>query len=186
MKWVRWRRLNNALHRDLGYLVSALTVAYALSGLAVNHTHQWNPNYQVSRYERSFSLTGIAPGEDVAANIATALGLASPNEVFRAGPDHYQLFYNGRTVDAHVQTGIARFEEPHERPLLRDFNYLHLNHPKGVWTYVADVYAVLLAMLAVTGLFVLRGRCGFSGRGKWWFAAGLAAPTLFVVVSRYA
>ena len=30
-------------------------------------------------------------------------------------------------------------------------NFLHLNQPKGLWTWVADVYAVALVFLAILG-----------------------------------
>ena len=32
-----WRKLNNALHRDVGFLIVGLTIVYGVSGLAVNH-----------------------------------------------------------------------------------------------------------------------------------------------------
>ena len=44
-----WRKLNNALHRDVGYLVVGLTIVYAVSGLAVNHRADWNPSYRTGR-----------------------------------------------------------------------------------------------------------------------------------------
>ena len=47
----KWRRWNNVLHRDLGYFCVALTVIYAISGVAVNHIHHWNPNYRFERIE---------------------------------------------------------------------------------------------------------------------------------------
>ena len=53
----RWRRWNNVLHRDLGYLVFALTFLYAVSGVAVNHTHQWNPNNVVTHLHRRHEST---------------------------------------------------------------------------------------------------------------------------------
>jgi len=59
---------------------------------------------------------------------------------------------------------------------------LHLNHLKGVWTWVADAFAVLLIMLAATGLFILKGKNGLGGRGKWFVTAGLLLPAGFVVL----
>jgi hypothetical protein len=42
---------------------------------------------------------------------------------------------------------------------------MHLNHPKKLWTWMADIYAAVLIILAVTGLFVLKGKKGITGRG---------------------
>ncbi len=40
-----WRRWNKILHRDIGYLSVAMVFIYGISGLAVNHIADWNPNY---------------------------------------------------------------------------------------------------------------------------------------------
>ena len=45
----KWRKWNNILHRDIGYIIVGLTLVYGVSGIAVNHTADWNPNYTVER-----------------------------------------------------------------------------------------------------------------------------------------
>ena len=63
-RWT-WRRLSIALHRDVGYLAVALTIAYGISGLAVNHIADWEPSF-VS-YQEARELGGpIAGSEDFA------------------------------------------------------------------------------------------------------------------------
>ncbi|MBP6630162.1 MAG: PepSY-associated TM helix domain-containing protein, partial [Kofleriaceae bacterium] len=52
---------------------------------------------------------------------------------------------------------------------------------KGAWTYVADVFALALMVLAVTGLFMNKGARGLGGRGKWFVAGGLAVPVAAIV-----
>ncbi|MCP4750540.1 MAG: hypothetical protein GY866_06585 [Proteobacteria bacterium] len=51
-----------------------------------------------------------------------------------------------------------------------------------MWTYAADVYAAILGIVAVTGLFVLRGRKGITGRGAWLTGAGIVVPVVFLWV----
>ncbi|RYE79999.1 MAG: hypothetical protein EOO74_02835, partial [Myxococcales bacterium] len=41
-----WRAWVRAIHRDAGYLAVGLTLVYALSGLAVNHISDWDPNFR--------------------------------------------------------------------------------------------------------------------------------------------
>lgn len=41
----RWRRWNTILHRDVGYLITGLTIIY---GISVNHVQDWNPSYQIT------------------------------------------------------------------------------------------------------------------------------------------
>lgn len=181
-----WRRWNNILHRDLGYLCVALTVIYAISGIAVNHIRDWNPNYKIERVERTFDPFPVGTRDAMVARAVERLGLPDPpNEVFRPDPATLQLFYDGWSVEVSAETGVAIVERPRERFLLHDANYLHLNHPKGLWTFVADVYAGLLLLLAVTGMFVLGGRKGLAGRGKWFVLAGLVLPIAFLIVLRY-
>ena len=38
-------KLNRITHRDIGYLIAGLTIIYAISGIALNHKNNWNPNY---------------------------------------------------------------------------------------------------------------------------------------------
>jgi len=181
----KWRRWNNILHRDVGYFCVALTVIYAISGVAVNHIQDWNPNYKIERVEETFEPFPVSDRATMVAHSIEVLGLPSPKESFRPAPETVQLFYDGWSVEVHALEGSAIVERPRDRFLLRDANYLHLNHARGLWTWFADAYAILLLLLAVTGIFVLKGKKGFSGRGKWFVAAGLVLPVLFLVVLRY-
>ena len=45
-------KLNRITHRDIGYLIAGLTIIYTLSGIALNHKNNWNPNYIIEN--RSF------------------------------------------------------------------------------------------------------------------------------------
>ena len=44
-------KINRATHRDLGYFFMAMTLIYAISGIALNHRKDWNPNYIIERSE---------------------------------------------------------------------------------------------------------------------------------------
>lgn len=180
-----WRRWNTVLHRDLGYFCVALTVVYAISGIAVNHMHDWNPNYKIERVEHTFEPIPVGDKPSMVALAVARLDLPEPDKTFRPSPEILQLFYDGWSVEVRAVEGMAVVERPRDRFLLRDFNYLHLNHPKGVWTLAADAYAALLLFVTVTGVFVLKGKKGLAGRGKWFVLAGLVVPLAFLLVLRY-
>ena len=57
LMWRKWFRI---LHRDVGYVAVALIIAYGVSGLAVNHIEDWNPNYRFA--ERGFDIGPLPPG----------------------------------------------------------------------------------------------------------------------------
>ena len=95
----RWRGWLRAIHRDVGYLAVGLTVIYALSGLAINHIKDWNPNFHT--YEKTRTIAPIDPALDDDAAIALALqelGIKStPRSTYRAG-DEIHLEFDGRKI----------------------------------------------------------------------------------------
>ena len=177
--------MNRAVHRDAGYLVAGLTLLYAISGVAVNHRADWNPSWSIAPATLRFDPLPVTDRDTMAAALVTSLRLPGPPRAsFRRAPEKIELYYEGWTVEADVTAGVATMTRPRERPVLRDANYLHLNEPKGAWTWLADVYGVLLGTLAITGLFVLRGRTGLAGRGKWLAMAGLLPAIAFLLMRR--
>ncbi len=44
---IKWRKWNKAVHRDFGYFFFGMVIIYSLSGIAINHIKDWNPNYVI-------------------------------------------------------------------------------------------------------------------------------------------
>ena len=44
-----------------------------------------------------------------------------------------------------------------------------------------DFFAVSLVFFALSGLFMIKGKNGISGRGKWFLLIGLLIPVLYVI-----
>ena len=82
-------------------------------------------------------------------------------------------------VDAVSGTGV--FKEIRTRPGLYEVNVLHLNHIRGLWTWIADLFAVFLVFLSLSGTFMMKGSRGFYARGKWFFALGILLPLAFLL-----
>ena len=181
----QWRKWNRILHRDLGYLCAGLTLVYAASGLAVNHFRDWNPNYDVRQETVTLeALPGGEPGSDAWARAVLPLvdvG-AEYRGTFRPDPATVDVFVDGGTVSVELESRRATVETVRTRPLLRSANALHLNEPGGLWTWVADLYAAALVVLALTGLFVIKGRKGITGRGAWLTAVGVGVPLLLAML----
>ena len=181
---IKWRKWNNILHRDIGYLCVGLTVIYAISGIAVNHVRDWNPNYSVEIVHGSInkgSVTNRALSDAEITAVRQQLNLAEEFRTsFQPSPQSLKLFYKGITVSIDLNTGNYQQEKISQRPILFEMNFLHLNTPKKLWTYLADVYAGALAILAITGLFVLKGKKGITGRGAWLTSVGVIIPLFFL------
>lgn len=181
-----WFRLNRILHRDIGYAVCLVTLLYALSGLVVNHIDDWNPSYAITTGPAE--VGPLDPGDLDAAEAQVVARLAlDPAEVrgrHHASPTELKVFLEeGGEVSVDPATGSGTLKRVRKRPVLFQANALHLNRLKGAWTWVADAYAILLFYLAAGGLFMLKGKTGFWGRGKWLFGAGALVPILFLALS---
>ena len=176
----KWRPLVRQLHRDTGYLAVGLTLVYAISGLAVNHIADWDPNFQ--HLEKQHRLTGIPVGDEAAvAFVAEELGIdEAPNDVFAYSKDRIVANYEQRTLTINPSSGMVLEKGQSPRFLLRLMNWLHLNRGKKAWTYFADGYAIMLVFLALSGMFMLSGRRGLIGRGGILVAIGIALPLLYV------
>jgi len=179
----RLRPWLRAVHRDAGYFGVGLTLVYALSGLAVNHIADWDPSFhQVSRSHQLSPLP--AEPERASQRVLAALAISeNPREVYAAGEDAVDVVLARRTLHITPSTGKVVEEGQSPRFFLRAANWLHLNRGKKAWTYVADVYAVILLYLAISGLFMIPGRKGLLGRGAVIVAMGAAVPIAYVLLS---
>lgn len=183
---MNWRKWNNILHRDIGYLCVGLTVIFAISGIAVNHIEDWNPNYQVEKIGFKINPVPITSAEEMANDIVKQLNVEEKIEsTFRSSPENIKIFFLDQTIEVNAETGQGVYEYISERPLLYDMNFLHLNHAKKAWTYFSDLYAVALTFLAISGLFVLKGKKGIKGRGAWLTTIGVIIPIAFLLVYKY-
>lgn len=183
---MNWRHLNNVLHRDIGYLAVGLTIVYGVSGVAVNHKGDWNPSYQVQKTTRRIAPIVATERAEIIREALDKLAVGEkPRNAFRPNPATLQLFFKERTFSVDLPTGNVIVEQAHPRPVLFEMNQMHLNTPKRFWTVVADVYAVALVVLALTGLFVLKGKLGIRGRGAWLTSVGVLLPVTYWVYHLY-
>ncbi len=177
-----WRAWLRAIHRDTGYVAVGFTLIYALSGLAINHIKDWDPNFHSS--ERTQTITPVpddATDGEAVERVITAAGTGKPDEVYRAGDEVRLTYANGTQVTAIGDQLTVQERSP--RFFLRVANWLHYNRGKKAWTIVADIYAVMLLYLAISGLFMIKGRLGLRWRGTILVSLGVAVPIAYVVWS---
>lgn len=174
-KWRAWLR---AIHRDLGYLAVGLTFVYALSGLAVNHIADWDPNFE--NYSQEYTIATALPVDDdeaAAAAIAQELRISEePIDVYRVSDELLEIAYERRTLHVTLPEGRVFEEGQDPRWFLRAANWLHLNRGKKAWTWFADGYAAVLLLLATSGMFMIAGKKGIVGRGAVLVGLGIAVP----------
>jgi hypothetical protein len=160
-----------------------LTLIFAVSGIAVNHVEDWNPNYNISKTIFHIPPLSAEDLDQVVSIVLNHLNIEeSPQSSFRASPEVLQIFLENKKIELNLSSGKGVYEVVQKRFLLYSFNFLHLNHAKGWWTWFSDIYAVLLIFLAISGMFVLKGKNGLTGRGKWFVVLGILIPIVFLIM----
>ncbi len=182
---MKLQRVSRVLHRDLGYFFTGVVILYGVSGLAVNHVDQWNPDFVVECHQVSLDLPGKK--EDITTvDVQEAVARLTNKGRLRSfdfpSDQRIKIYFDDGSIMADLGTGLGEYETVRRRPLLYHFNFLHL-HPKGWWRLFADFFAGSLILMAVTGLLILSGRNGFTGRGKWLVGSGVLAPLLAVFLT---
>ena len=181
---MRWRGVFRIIHRDVGYVAVALTLAYAISGLAVNHIEDWNPNYSESTRAVDLGAFPTDVPTEMEAHVLARLAIErkSVRGHFAESATDFRVFLtDGGEVRIDPRTGKGTFKKLSRRAVLFEVNALHLNNLKGIWTYVADLFAIAMLVLALTGMTMMKGKQGFMGRGKYFVLAGLTIPITFVI-----
>lgn len=180
---LNWRKWNRILHRDLGYFFFGMTIIYAISGIALNHLNDWNPSYTVTRKNVTWPQK-INPNSISKANVLNfldALGKKSHyKKHYRPKPQQLKIFLKGGSIEIDLTSGHGVLEELNRRPVLYEVNFLHYN-PSRLWTWFSDLFCVALVVVAVTGLFILKGKNGITRRGAWLTGVGLAIPLIMLL-----
>ena len=179
------RKLIRLLHRDVGYAAFGLTIIYSISGIAVNHVSDWNPNYVITKDTLIVSpnIDSTLTSEYIVENLTKSFSIEDTvKSFFRSSPTSIDIFFDKKTLSANLRSRLATLETVESRTVIRETNFLHLNHPKKLWTWVADLFAVALIFLAITGIFMIKGKKGLTGRGKWFILIGILIPMVFLFV----
>ncbi|MBN2890578.1 MAG: PepSY-associated TM helix domain-containing protein [Bacteroidales bacterium] len=178
----KWSRI---LHRDIGFFFVGASIIYGLSGIAVNHLKDWNPNYSVD--VRFFSTELEFNKDNAVEQIDVLLNNLKVDEKYKTHyfPDKNTLkayLTSSSTVEVDLSTGDGRIEILKRRPIFYHVNFLHFN-PNKWWTWFSDAFAGSLILFALTSLFMVRGKKGAWGRGAIYIIAGIIIPLLILFLT---
>lgn len=186
MTKVNWRKINRIVHRDLGYFAVGMCIIYGLSGIALNHIGDWNPNYIMTNEQ--VQLPGMVPasGDDLsreqAIEILSSQGLEDKYRSHYAPfPNQIKIFVDGGSLTIDTETETAHLEHMRRRPVFYQVNLLHYN-PGELWKWFSDFFALSLIILSITGMFILKGKKGIKGRGAILVGAGIILPVILLLL----
>lgn len=178
---VNWRKWNRVIHRDFGYFFFGMTIIYCLSGIAINHMNDWNPNYIITTREIQVDLSGKIDRKQIK-------NFLLDNEINNRYLNHYfpsetelKVFLKEGSVYLNLETGTGLVELTKRRLFLKPMNYLHYN-PIKYWTWYSDIFSAALILIAISGLFIIRGKKGITRRGAWMTILGILLPIIFLVI----
>jgi len=176
----KWSRI---LHRDIGYFFIGTTLIYALSGIALNHMNDWNPNYSVAVDEFQTNIS-LVKNENTLNNVKKLLAEVAPKAVYKKYyyPEKHLIkifLKGGSSVMVNINSGNGRSEFLRKRAIFYESNFLHYN-PHKWWMWFSDSFAVALILFAVTSFFMVKGKKGMRGRGGIYTALGFIVPLLFL------
>ncbi len=177
-------KLNRVTHRDIGYLIAGLTIIYAISGIALNHKHDWNPNYIIDSrpVKTEIQISKDSFSNETAKQLLESLDVDADYKAFHfPRGNNVTIFVDGGFVQVNGLTGEGIVERISKRPLFYQLNFLHYN-PGVWWKYFSDIFCVALILVTVTGLLIIKGKNGITRRGAILTIIGILLPLLFLFI----
>jgi len=178
----KWSRI---LHRDIGYFFIGTTLIYAISGIALNHMSDWNPNYSVTlkHFETDLNLTNTPQVKETILTLLDDVdNRTNYKKHYYPNSNQVKIFLKGgSSVLVNVKSGKGVAEYLRKRPIIFESNYLHYN-PNRIWTWFSDAFAAALILFAITSFFMVKGKKGISGRGGIYTLLGFLIPILFLLL----
>ena len=166
-----FRKWSRVIHRDLSFFFSGMVLIYAISGIVMNPRDSINPNFTVkAQINKKTVLSLLEPLGEAGNYTKHYFPREEVMKVFLKG---------GSSLQVNIQTGAAVYESVKKRPILGGMTRLHYN-PGQWWTHFADIFAVALIVITLSGMFMLKGKNGIIGRGGIELLAGILVPLLFL------
>ncbi|MFA5329123.1 MAG: PepSY-associated TM helix domain-containing protein [Prolixibacteraceae bacterium] len=177
------RKSLRSLHRDFGYLVVGITFIYTVSGIAMNHRSDWNPHYSVISEEMT-----VSPEDRTEFSKTEIIDFLKAFECEPVYKKHFvtknnevKIFVEEGTVIYNPRLGKAELEILRKRPFWFQINKLHLAQTGQTWIWISDAMAVFLLFVAISGMFLLKGKFGIMRRGAWLTAIGIIVPVIVIL-----
>ncbi|PKQ64997.1 hypothetical protein BZG02_03935 [Labilibaculum filiforme] len=177
---INWNLKLRNWHRDFSYFYAGLLMAFAISGIALNHRHAWDPRDYV--YETIAVKMDMPKNRDLITEefFKTCLkenqvDLELRGTAWRRGG--YNLYFDGAYAFIDPFTGEGEIERFKIRPVLGQMVDLHKSN-SNTWVWYSDLFAISVLLICITGLLIPKGKNGFKKRGWKLALVGVAIPSV--------
>ncbi len=177
------RKLLRVLHRDLGYFIVGMTIIYALSGIFLNHRHDFNPDYNIliTDFKVDIPFKRYYSAQEVKEIVASIDDDVVYKKHYRSNQGYVKVFIANGELVFDPYSGEGRMQYLQRRPIIFEMNRLHKASIGSLWKWVSDVMGLILLFVAVSGLFLLKGKRGLKRWGWWLTIAGFVVPLFFAL-----
>lgn len=169
-------------HRDLAYFFLGLIIAFAFSGIFLNHRQKWHPR----RYTADTKEISVAPVVKDSVNDAWIEAFTRQqniDDVVRRfvvnDPSNLRISYVSHDADIDITTGKGKIVTYKTVPLLGQMTQLHQDTSQW-WIYYSDIFGIAMLVIATTGMFLERGPNSFRKRGWKLALVGIIFPLIFL------
>ena len=167
-------------HRRLGFLITGMLLVFAVSGIALNHQSHWDPYYAINKTREVVKDLRPSMSEDeLDLYLRKRYGVEEDLEssFWESSLNVTMSYTNGTSYVIDLRDNSIVKEVTRKRLGIYKLIHLHLNGLKGLWILAADVFAVGLILLSLSGIYLVKGR--FTRNEYFFLIAGMLIPILF-------
>jgi hypothetical protein len=168
-------------HRDLAYFYVGLIISFSLSGIFLNHRQSWHPRrYSYDKKEITTSpIIKDSVNEAFIAKFSKDQNIDDHVRRFNADDKNLRISYVSHDVEVELATGKGKIEYYRVTPLLGQMTQLHQDTSKW-WIYYSDIFGIAMLVIAITGMFIEKGKFSFKNRGWKLALIGILFPLVFL------
>ncbi len=181
MSTLKRRFTNRGIHRDVAFFYIGLILAFALSGIVLNHRQSWYPrDYVFESQEVDFQLPQGELTEDQLRKLIAEFELEYDGHRVR---DNTLRIYTSENAifDVDMESGKGVLEYKRRVPILGHSIVLHQS-TDSFWIWYSDIFGAAMILIAITGTLIPSGNNSFRKRGWKLMVAGLIFPLVFLLV----
>ena len=172
------------IHRDLAYFYLGLIISFSLSGIFLNHRRVWHPmRYEYASKEIMLSkpIKADQVDEPYLKEFSAEFGLTDKLQRYAVDGNTLRITYADHNVEIDLDSGKGKIGEFRQTPLLGQMTELHVT-TNNWWIYYSDIFGIAMLTIAITGMFVNKGKTSFRKRGWKLAVVGILFPLLFILV----
>jgi uncharacterized protein len=169
-------------HRTLAYFYVGLIISFAISGIFLNHRRDFSPSSYVSSV-KEISILPIASdsvNDAFVENLKKENGIKDKLRRYRIEKEILKISFEQNDVEIDLTTGKGTIETYKTRPLIGQMTQLHQD-TSNWWIYYSDLFGLSMAIIAITGMFIQKGKNSFKKRGWILALIGIIFPLIFLL-----